>query len=141
MASQVASNPVHVALQPGDDKDAAMTYSKGWTVANCTCWLGGTAHYTSAKNASVTFHTPKPVDASGVRLALLMPKGPNRGSAALYIDGVYKGTLNSHSPNKVNGRITYQMLLPGTAAHTVKIVNLATPGHPRIDIDATINGG
>jgi hypothetical protein len=137
----VASNPVHVALQPGDDKDAAMTYSTGWAVGNCTCWLGGTAHYTTAKNASVTFQTPKPADASGVRLALLMPEGPNRGSAALYIDGGYKATLDTYSATKVNGKITYQILLPGTATHTVKIVNLATAGHPRIDLDATINGG
>lgn len=136
-----ASNPVHVVLQPGDDKDAAMSYAGAWAVGSCTCWLGGTDHYTSAKNAGVTFHTPKPVDASGVRLALLMPKGPNRGSAALYIDGVYRATLNTYSATKVNGKITYQILLPGTAAHTVKIVNLATAGHPRIDLDATINAG
>jgi hypothetical protein len=138
---KAASNPVHVVLQPGDDQDTAMTFSKGWAIGKCTCWLGGTAHYTSTKNASVTFHTPKPVDASGVRLALLMPKGPNRGTAALYIDGVYKAALNTYSATKVNGKITYQLLLTGTATHTVKIVNLATAGHPRIDVDATINGG
>jgi hypothetical protein len=138
---KATSNAVHVVLQPGDDQDAAMAYSAGWAVANCTCWLGGTAHHTSTKNASVTFQTPKALDPSGVRLALLMPKGPTRGSAALYIDGVRKATINTYSATKVNGKITYQILLPGTATHTVKIVNLATAGHPRIDLDATINGG
>jgi hypothetical protein len=138
---KAASNAVHVVLQPGDDQDAAMSYSGGWTVGKCTCWLGGTAHYTSTKNASVTFHTPKPVDASGVRLALVMPEGPTRGSAGLYIDGVYTASLKTYSATKVNAKITYQLLLTGTATHTVKIVNFATAGHPRIDVDATINGG
>jgi hypothetical protein len=138
----VASNPIHVVLQPGDDLDPAMTYSKGWSVANCTCFPGGTAHRTSTKNASVTFRTAKPIDASGVTLALIMPKGPTRGSAALYIDGVWRATINTyHAGTNINGAIVYQTVLPGTATHAVKIVNLATPGHSRIDLDATINGG
>jgi hypothetical protein len=138
----VASNPIHVVLKPGDDLDPAMTYSAGWSVANCTCFPGGTAHRTSTKNASVSFRTATPVDASGVPLVLIMPKGPGRGSAALYIDGVKRATINTYHPGtNVNGTIVYQTVLPGTATHLVKIVNLATPGHPRIDLDATINGG
>ncbi len=138
----VASNPIHVVLHPGDDLDPAMTYSQGWTVAHCTCFPGGTAHRTSTKDASVSFQTAKPIDASGVTLALIMPKGPTRGSAALYIDGVQRATIDTYDPStNVNGTIVYQTVLAGTAVHTVKLVNLATPGHSRIDFDATINGG
>ncbi len=139
---QVASNPVHVVLQPGDDQDAAMTYSAGWKVANCPCFPGGTSHYTSTKYASVSFRTATPIDASGVQLALIMPKGPGRGSADLYIDGVWKATINTYQAGaNVNGTIVYQTLLAGTASHVIRLVNLATAGHPRIDLDATINGG
>ena len=138
----VASSPIHVVVQPGDDLDPAMAYSQGWSVASCTCFPGGTSHRTSTKNASVSFQTAKPIDASGVTLALIMPKGPTRGSASLYIDGVLRATINTYHPGtNINGTIVYQTVLPGTASHAVKIVNLATPGHPRIDLDATINGG
>jgi hypothetical protein len=137
-----ASNVVHAVIQPGDDLDAAMTYAGAFKVAHCTCFPGGTSHYTSTKNASVSFRTAKPIDASGVELALIMPKGPGRGSAAVYIDNKYKATINTyHAGPNINGQIVYQVLLPGTATHAVKIVNLATAGHPRIDLDATINGG
>jgi hypothetical protein len=141
---KVRSNPVHTVLKPGDNKDSAMVYSLGggWKTANCTCFLGGTSTYTSTKNATISFTTAQPLDATGVRLALLMPTGPGRGSAALYVDGVWRATINTyHAVSNVNGKITYQLLLPGTSVHKVKIVNLATAGHPRIDLDATINGG
>ncbi len=141
---KLRSNPVHTVLKPGDNKDPAIVYSAGggWKTANCTCFLGGTSTYTSTKNATISFLTAQPLDATGIRLALLMPTGPSRGSAALYVDGVRRATINTfHAVSNVNGKITYQLLLPGTSVHRVKIVNLATPGHPRIDLDATINGG
>ena len=92
------------------------------------------------KGASFSFLTPQPLDATGVRVALLMPTGPSRGSAALYVDNVYKGVINTyHAGSNVNGKITYQFLLTGTHTHVVRVVNLATAGHPRIDLDAFIN--
>jgi hypothetical protein len=139
-----ASNAVHTVLQPGDNTDSAIVYSRGggWKTAKCTCFLGGNSTYTQTKNAGISFLTAPPIDATGIRLALLMPTGPGRGSAALYVDGVKKAIINTyHAGSNVNGKITYQVLIPGRSVHQVKIVNLATPGHPRIDLDATINGG
>jgi hypothetical protein len=139
--AKVASNAVHAVVLAGEDTDSALTYSGGWSVSHCTCFSGGTTHWTAVKNASVSFRTAKPVGVSGVRLALIMAKAPNRGSGAVYVDGVKKATINTYSKTKINRAIVYQILLPGTATHTVKIVNLAATGHPRIDLDATINGG
>ncbi len=139
--TKATSNPVHAVISPGEDTDSAMTYSAAWSTSSCTCFSGGTTHWTTTKNASVSFQTAKPVGDSGVELALITAEGPNRGSAAVYIDGVKKATINTYTQTAINRVIAYQILLPGTATHTVKIVNLATIGHSRIDIDATINGG
>jgi hypothetical protein len=138
---QATSNVVHAVISAGEDTDSAITYSAGWSVSHCTCFSGGTTHWTSTKNASLSFRTTKPLDPSGVDLALIMAKAPNRGSAAVYIDGVKKATINTYSKTKINRAIVYQIVLPGSATHNVKIVDLATTGHPRIDLDATINGG
>jgi len=54
---------------------------------------------------------------------------------------VQKVTVDTYSKTPINRTIVYQVALPGTATHTGKIVNLATAGHPRINLDATINGG
>jgi hypothetical protein len=137
----LASNPVHTVIAPGEDVDPGVTYTGAWSVSTCTCWTDGTTHWTTAKNASVSFRTAQPLDASGVSLALIMAKASNRGSAAIFIDGVKKATVDTYSKTTANRQIVYQVVLPGTATHVVKIVNLATAGHPRIDFDATINGG
>lgn len=142
---KVRSNPVHVVLVTGDDHNpnggTHLSFSSGnWAIAHCTCFLGGTATYTTVKGASVSFSTPQPADATGVRVALLMPEGPSRGSAAIYVDNKYLTTVSTyHAGANVNGKINYQFLLTGTHTHVVRIVNLATTGHPRIDVDATIN--
>ncbi|HEX4431259.1 MAG TPA: hypothetical protein VHZ96_18465 [Frankiaceae bacterium] len=69
-----------------------------------------------------------------------MPEGPGRGSAAIYVDNKYYKTISTyHSGSNVNGVINYQFLLSGKNIHVVKVVNLATAGHPRIDVDAVIN--
>ncbi len=137
----VASNPVHTVIQPGEDLDPAMHYSKGWSVSHCSCWSDTTTHRTSSKNASVSFQTAPAYDRSGVDVALVMPKANNRGSAAVYVDGVHRATVNTYSKTATNRTIVYQVVLAGLTRHTVKIVNLATHGHPRIDVDATINSG
>jgi hypothetical protein len=137
----IASNAVRTVIAPVEDLESGLTYSGAWSISKCTCWSDGTTHWTTANNASVSFRTAKPLDASGVDVALIMAKASNRGSAAVYIDGVKKATVNTYSATAVNRQIVYQVVLPGTATHIVKIVNLATAGHPRIDLDATINGG
>ncbi len=147
--AKITSNPVHTVIDIGNDADTGngetvpTYYSPGtvsaWRTANCTCFFDGTSTYTSVKNASFSFLTPQPLDATGVRVALLMPKGPGRGSAAVYVDNVRKATVNTYAATNTNGKITYQILLPGTHTHVVRVVNLATAGHPRIDIDAFIN--
>ena len=137
----VASNPAQTVIAPREETDPGITYSGTWSVSHCACASGGTTRWTTAKNASVTFRTQTPADISGVDVALIMPQANNRGSAAVYVDGVRKSTVNTYAVSPVNGEITYQIPLAGLASHTIKIVNLATAGHRRIDLDATINGG
>lgn len=134
------SNVVHAVILPGENDDSGLSYGGAWSISHCSCFSGGTTHWTTAKNASATFRTAEPIGAEGVDVALIMSKAKNRGSAAVYVDGVKKATVNTYSKTAINRQVVYQILLAGTASHTVKIVNLATKGHPRIDLDATING-
>ncbi len=113
---------------------------RAWSVSHCACWSGGSTHWTSAKNASLSFRT-QPGDGSGGDVALIMSKAKDCGSAARVCRRVQKVTVDTYSKTAINRTIVYQVALPGTATHTGKIVNLATAGHPRINLDATINGG
>jgi hypothetical protein len=64
-----------------------------------------------------------------------MAKAPDRGSAKIYVDGKVDATVDTHAAVAQNRIIVWQHAL-GKGAHTVKLVNLATKGHPRIDLDA-----
>jgi hypothetical protein len=69
-----------------------------------------------------------------------MPKSANRGSASVVVDGKAVATVNTHSVTTVNRVVVWQKWMPA-GIHSIKVVNLATPGHPRVDIDAFLHNG
>lgn len=70
-------------------------------------------------------------------LAVVMAKGPNRGQAAVFVDGVKVATANTYSATSVNRTVVWRQTL-SSAPHSLRVVNLATAGHPRIDVDAFV---
>jgi hypothetical protein len=103
------------------------TYKGTWATSRCTCFSGGTTRKTTQAGASVSFQ------GSGHHVGLVMAKGPDRGKANVYVNGVLKATVNTYSTTKVNRAVVWN-----GSAGTIKIVNLATAGHPRIDLDAAL---
>ncbi len=116
-----------------EDTDPAITYAGAWSVSHFTGFSGGTTHYATTAGASAT------VQVSGA-VALVMEQAANRGSAAVYVDGVKRATVNTHSDATQHRRVVWQGLLLG-GPHTLRVVNLATAGHPRIDIDLIAGAG
>ena len=65
-------------------------------------------------------------------------RGPDRGTAAIYVDGVYKTNVNLHTINTHPRQVVYATNWSANGTHTIKIVCLGTTGHPRIDVDAFV---
>ena len=133
------------AVVTQDEPIAEVSYSGDWETSTCTCWSDGTTRRTTEKGASVTYHVPSPlfshagrqVDDAPYILALVMAKGPDRGVAAVFVDGTNVGRVNTNSADKVNGTVVWRRTLaPGS--HTITVVNRGTEGSPRIDIDAFV---
>jgi hypothetical protein len=115
-------------------------YTQGWKTSHCACWSGGTTHKTRKKNAALRATLLAP-DSAGTpstsALALIMATGPNRGRATVWLDGVKVATVRTHSTVRTQRTVVWrQSVAPGV--HVVRVVNQATPGHPRIDIDALV---
>ena len=111
----------------------SVTSSGSWSTGTCTCASGGTQKFTSQAGASVSF--TRSFDA-GSHFALVMAKGPGRGTAAVYVDGAQVGTVNTYAAGGNKNRIiVFDRVMTG-GQHTIKVVNRATAGHPRIDVDA-----
>jgi hypothetical protein len=108
-----------------------------WARTTCVCAIGDTMLRTSRMNASLS----TVVNGHGRKehVALVMAKGPKRGKAAIYFDGTLATTVDTYATANKNRVVMWDRELTGTGNHTVKVVNLATSGHPRIDIDAYLN--
>ncbi len=91
---------------------------------------GGATRYTTAPgaSASITF--------TGWSFAWIAPVGPTRGSARVYVDGTRVRTVSLYRSAGRNQQMVYLVSWPTRRTHTIKIVNVATSGHPRVDVDA-----
>lgn len=110
----------------------AVKYSGTWSTGSSTSYSGGSAKYTKSKGASVSYTF------TGSSIAWVASKSSVRGSADVYIDGVYKATVSLYSTTTQSQRIVYAFNWLSNGTHTIRIVNRATSGHPRIDVDAFI---
>lgn len=116
-------------------QDYGPTVPSGWARTSCTCAMGDSMLRTSTYKASLS--TAVPARSS---VALVMAKGPARGRASIYLDGKYVTTIDTYAATNTNRVVMWERELTGTANHTIKVVNQATSGRPRIDIDGYVTG-
>ena len=116
------------------ERDYGPTLRYGWARTSCLCAIGDSMVRTSTKNASLS--TVLNGRGRNLHVALVMAKGPTRGKAAIYFDGAYQTTVDTYAAANTNRVVMWDKGLAGSANHTIKVVNLATAGRPRIDIDA-----
>jgi GH25 family lysozyme M1 (1,4-beta-N-acetylmuramidase) len=113
---------------------SSVTYGGTWHTASASqsSLSGGSDKYTSTKGAwaKLTF--------TGSSVAWVTPTGPGRGSADIYIDGVYKGSVSTNAASYHARQIVFAYSWATNGTHTIKIVCRATSGHPRIDVDAFV---
>ena len=106
------------------------TYAGTWSTATSSVASGGRARYATRAGASVSFRF------IGRAVAVIAPKGSTRGSAKVYVDNVYAGTISLYRSSTVNKVVVFGRSWTANGTHTVKLVLVGTSGHPRVDIDA-----
>ena len=110
----------------------AMTYRGYWRTLTTTSALGGTLAYASGAGASATYAF------NGSSVGWIATLGPNRGSANVYVDGVFVKTVSLYSATYRYRRVVWTRNWTSTAAHTLTIVVLGTAGHPVVDVDGFV---
>lgn len=119
-----------------DDDASSIDYvGSAWTkVYGDTPWSGGTARTSSTSGARVrlTF--------TGRSFGWLALKGPNRGRAAIYVNGSYLATVDLYAPTQQLWVLGWGKTWTTSATRTVEIRVLGTAGRPRIDVDAFWTG-
>jgi len=119
------------------EKDYGPAVPSGWQRTSCTCAIADSMLRTSSPSASLS--TVVNGQSTNKHVALVMAKGPSRGKAAIYFDGTKVATVDTYASTNTNRVVVWDKALTGSANHTIRVVNLATSGRPRIDIDAYVN--
>ena len=115
-----------------EQASSSIVYSGTWTTLKTTKASGGSLRYATRSGASATYGF------TGSGAAWVAYRGPNRGSAKIYVDGVYKRTVSLYAPTYTAKQIVYAFNWGTNGPHKIKIVVLGTVGHPLIDVDAFI---
>lgn len=115
-----------------EQTSSSIKYGGTWRTSATSAASGGSIRYATGPGASASYTF------SGTSVGWVAYKGPNRGSAKVYVDGVYKGTISLYSKVYAAKRIVYAATWPYIGTHTIRIVAVGTPGHPRIDLDGFV---
>jgi hypothetical protein len=131
----------NVVDQTGYAPAARINYSGSWALANCRCWSGGQTHKSTAAGAAATIRLDN--NYVGFRdptypahVGLIMHTGPDRGKVKVYVNGVLKKTVDTFAATSRPRVMVWQASV--NQGDVVKIVNAATPGRSRIDLDAVV---
>jgi Concanavalin A-like lectin/glucanases superfamily len=111
-------------------QEGAATYTGTWHNQTLAGAWGGAARYTAGASASATFHC-----ASCRSIAWVTDEDSAHGSARILVDGVQKATVSTQSATARNRVLAYVVEWAADGAHTLRIVNAATSGHPRTTVD------
>ena len=121
----------------GTQEDFGTLYQGTWISEQLPNTWGGSVRFTTEPNASVV------LGFRGRYGAWIGTRGPEYGSAAVYVDGTYQTTVDCRAVSIRKRRVLFRYAVPPelrqTSVHHIEIVNLATAGHPRIDVDGLVS--
>jgi hypothetical protein len=114
---------------------ATISYTGLWSKTTCSCFSAGSDQRTSAKGATASIRFDARANST---VGIVMPKAPNRGKFTVFVDGVNRGTVDTYAASSFNRIIVWAGRVSTSGTHVIKMVNQATAGRPRIDLDAVL---
>ncbi len=112
------------------ETSGAVAYNGGWKNTDLSWAYGGAVKYqTSAgSRARLSF--------TGRNVEWVTAKGPTRGRAHVYVDGVYATSVDLYSATTLPRKAVYTRDWASSGTHTVEVRLEGTAGRPRVDVDA-----
>ena len=110
----------------------AATYGSGWYRAYSSSASGGSTRYATGSGRTMRFSF------TGSAVALVAPRSSGRGSARIYVDGTYAGTVSLYRSSAQNRVVAFEYRFASPGTHRIEVRVLGTAGHPRFDVDAFV---
>jgi hypothetical protein len=108
---------------------SAVHYSGSSTTTYYSGYSGGSERYLAAAGASASYTT------TARSLSFVTTLAPTRGSAKIYIDGVYQTTVDLNSSTTTFQFVAFSKSWSSAGTHTIKVVSVGSPV-ARVDVDA-----
>ena len=108
----------------------SVTWAGFWTTTSSTSYSGGSARYSSAAGASMTYTF------SGRGIGLTFGTGPTRGQVKAYVDGVYVSTIDTYAAASGFGWVGFARNFSAYGSHTLRLVVVGTASRPIVAVDA-----
>lgn len=115
-----------------EQTSSSVVYSGTWKSAANRYASGGSLKYTTRKGASASYTF------TGSGVAWVAYRGPDRGSARVYVNGVYRKTISLYAKTYSAKQVVFAFNSGSTRKQTIKVVAVGTAGRPRVDVDAFI---
>jgi hypothetical protein len=110
----------------------ALTWTGTWNRYAVTGASGGYVRGSTQALASAKF------TASARSVGWVAVRGPSRGKAAVYVDGVLAGTVDLYASTVQPARIVFVRTWSATGTHSVTVRVNATTGRPRVEVDSFV---
>jgi hypothetical protein len=118
-----------------DQTTSAATWSGTWATRSSADYWGGTARWSTVPGVSSTYTF------TGRAVSWVASRGPDRGQAAVYIDGVLAGTVDLNAPTSIARHTVFSKNWSAVGTHRIQIRPLGTAGRPRVEVDAFLTIG
>ena len=114
------------------DRSSGVTYRGTWKQMTSSPATSGSITTTTRAGASVTYRF------TGTGIGLVAPTSATRGKVKVYIDGVYRATVDLRTSTTQHRRVVYARSFATSGTHTIQVVALGTTGRPMVSIDAFV---
>jgi hypothetical protein len=116
------------------EANGGIRYTGTWTTSSSTVYWGGRVRSSSRAGARAT------ISVTGRSVEWVARKGPTRGRAQVYVNGVLTATVDLYASSYQNQRVAWAANWSTSATRTISIRVLGTSSRPRVDVDAFVVG-
>lgn len=114
------------------DRSSLVTYHGGWWKSDSSAATGGWITSSRQAGAYARYRF------TGRTVAIVAPTNATRGRISVYIDGVYKATVDLYSSANVYRKVVYSASWASSKTRTIEVRVAGTSGRPTISLDGFI---
>jgi hypothetical protein len=114
------------------DRSSSLVYSGTWRRNTSSPATGGSITTSTRAGASVRYRF------TGLGVAVVAPTSATRGQARVYIDGVYRATIDLRTSTTQHRRVVYARSFGSSGTHTIELRVVGTAGRPMVSLDAFV---